>query len=260
MTATDFSKVRLDCRDDGVRVLTLTDPAKRNAIGPDMQRELIEVARRLGTDEGGRVLVVTGEGTAFCAGADLVALFDVEGASPSTMRARQLGYYESFLWIRGLRYPTVAAVNGPAVGAGLNLALACDIVFAGPDAKFSATFSRLGLHPGGGCTHFLTEAMGPRAALATLLLGRTLDAGAAVARGLAEQVSEDAVADALAFAARVAALEPSLAQDIKKSVRIAEEGSFEATIAFESSAQAASAFNPGVIEAIRAVGRTTRPS
>ncbi len=254
----DFTKVRLERREDGVRVLMLTDPSKRNAIGPQMRSELIAVSRQFADDDGARALVVAGAGTAFCAGADLGAIFDVEGASPATIRARELSYYESFLWIRDLPYPTVAAVDGPAIGAGLNLALACDIVIAGADARFGATFAKLGLHPGGGCTYFLTQAMGPRRALATLLLGRTLDAETAVAHGLAERVADDSLADALEFASRIAALEPSFARDLKQAVRLAATGSFESVIAFESWAQAGTAFNPGVIEGIRAAGRSTR--
>lgn len=257
-TAGTFTKLRLESGDDGVRVLTLADPDKRNAIGPQMQDELFDVARRLQSDEDARVLVIAGEGSAFCAGADLMAVFDTEGATPSMIRARELSYYQSFLWVRELPYPTVAAVQGPAIGAGLNLALVCDIVIAGPGAKFGATFALLGLHPGGGCTYLMTRSMGPRRALSALLLGRTLGAEEAHELGLAETVVDDPREHALTMASRIAALEPSLARDIKRAVQIAAEDSFEATLGFESWAQAATAFNPGVLDGIRAAGRSTR--
>ncbi|WP_307828620.1 enoyl-CoA hydratase-related protein [Antrihabitans sp. YC2-6] len=251
-------KIRIERHDDGVRVLVLDDPAKRNAIGPEMRAELNSAAQQLTDDADARCLVVTGSGSSFCAGADLIALFDVDGASPSEIRARQLSYYESFLWLRELPYPTVAAVNGHAIGAGLNFALACDIVIAGPASKFGASFAKLGLHPGGGCTSFLTQRIGSGRALRTLLLGLTLDGGEAHAQGLADVYAEDPRADALSFAASVASLQPSLARDIKRSVSIAASSSFDVTIGFESWAQAASSFNPGVREGIRAAGRTTR--
>jgi enoyl-CoA hydratase len=253
-----FVRIRLDEHPDGVRVLTLADPDKRNAIGPEMRLELIAARERLASDPDARCLVVTGEGKAFCAGADLGAVFDIEGATPSVIRARQLSYYEAFLKLRDLPYPTIAAVNGAAIGAGLNLALVCDITIAGPYARFGATFAELGLHPGGGCTFFLTQGLGPGRALRTLLLGRSLNQAEAYAEGLAEEIADDAVEAALTLAGKVAALSPALAQDMKRTVRIAASGDYDATVAYESYAQAATAFEPGVVEGIRAAGRTTR--
>jgi enoyl-CoA hydratase len=257
-TDTTFTRLTLERRDDGVRILTLNDPDKRNAIGPELREELVAAGRALAADAEARCLVVTGAGSAFCAGADLGQLFDVEGATPSAMRARQLSYYESFLALRALPYPTVAAVHGPAVGAGLNLALVCDIVVAGPGARFGVTFAKLGLHPGGGCTYYVTQRLGAGRALRTILLGRTLGGEEACTLGLADELADDPLATAIATAERIAALEPSLARDMKQAVAIAATGDFDATVGFEAHAQAASAFNPGVIEGIRAAGRTTR--
>ncbi|MGH3241246.1 MAG: enoyl-CoA hydratase-related protein [Spirillospora sp.] len=253
----EFDRLRLECRPDGVRILTLNDPGKRNAIGPEMRGELLAVAGRLQADEDARCLVVTGAGSAFCAGADLMAIFAVEDATPAATRARQLAYYDSFLWLRDLPYPTIAAVGGHAIGAGLNLALVCDVTIAGPGARFGATFARLGLHPGGGCTYFLTQVMGPGRALRTLLLGRTLDGRAAYDEGLADEFAEDPLDAALTLASAVAGLDPALARDMKRAVAIAANGSFEAAVGFESWAQAASAFSPGVQDRIRASGRST---
>ncbi len=254
---TEFDKIRIERHDDGVRVLVLDDPEKRNAIGPDMRLELLEAAEQLSTDTETRCLVVTGSGTSFCAGADLMAIFGVNGATPSSMRARQLSYYESFLWLRELPYPTVSAVNGHAIGAGLNLALACDITIAGPNARFGATFAKLGLHPGGGCTYFLTERLGRGRALRTVLRGRTLDGAQAHDEGLADVYADDPLGEALTLAHSVADLQPSLARDMKQAVNLAAENSFDVTVGFESWAQAASAYNPDVQDAIRAAGRTT---
>ena len=258
LTSNLFQKITVESREDGVRVLTLDDPVKRNAIGPEMREELLIAARRLSDDRDARCLVVTGTGSSFCAGADLEALFDVDGATPAQLRARQLSYYESFLWLRDLPYPTIAAVDGHAIGAGLNLAVVCDIVVAGPNAKFGATFSKLGLHPGGGCTWFLTQRIGAGRALRALLLGLTLDGSQAFSEGLADIYIDDPLKEALASAIAIAALEPSLARDMKRSVRTATNSSFDVTVAFESWAQAASAFNPGVLQGIREAGRTTR--
>ncbi|MBS1887881.1 MAG: enoyl-CoA hydratase/isomerase family protein [Actinobacteria bacterium] len=249
--------LRLERRADGVRNLILDDPDKRNAIGPVMREELLAAVSDLRADAEARVLVVSGAGKAFCAGADLGAIFDSGGRTPAEMRDRQLAYYESFLGIGDLPFPTVAAVDGAAIGAGLNLALVCDITLAGPHAKFGVTFAKLGLHPGGGCTYFLTRAVGPGRALRAMLLGSVIGGEEAARIGLADDYSEDPLAAAEELATAVAQLEPSLARDMKKAVAIAAADSLEAAVGFESWAQTASAFYPGVVEGIRAAGRST---
>lgn len=233
--------VRTTDHGDGVRLVTLTDPDRRNAMSEAMGAELRAAVARCAADEV-RVLVVTGEGSAFCAGADLPALFGDPDRPARVIRDRLNEYYRAFLDVRDLAIPTVAAVNGPAVGAGLNLALACDLRVAGPEATFGATFTRIGLHPGGGCTWFLVEALGAHRAMRTLLLGETLDVAAAVHAGLADGPVEDPLAAALELAGRLAASEPGLVADVKRSVRVAvETGSLEATQEIEAWAQAASA-------------------
>ena len=179
-----MTKVRLEARDAGVRLLTLTDPERRNAMGDEMGAQLRTAAGEVAADPDARALVVTGAGSAFCAGADLPAMFGDADRPVTDTHAYLQGYYQAFLALRELAIPTIAAVHGPAVGAGLNLAMACGVRIAGRDAAFGATFARIGLHPGGGCTHFLVEAIGPSRALRTLLLGDTLDAERAVAWGL----------------------------------------------------------------------------
>ncbi len=244
-----MAKVRVDTHDDGVRLVTLTDPDRRNAMDDAMGAELIAATTALRDDPATRVVVVTGEGRAFCAGADLPALFG-DAEVPVPARAERLsGYYRAFFSVLELPLPTIAAVNGPAVGAGLNLAMACDVRIAGPQAAFGATFTNIGLHPGGGCTWFLVQALGASRALRTLLLGETLDAETAVAAGLADGVEPDPVAAALDLAGRFAQVEPALARAVKRSVKIAvDTGDLEAVVAFETWAQAASASSPRLQE------------
>lgn len=240
-----MAKTRLEHTGDGVWLLTLTDPERRNAMDEAMGAELLDAAARLGADEAARVLVVTGEGEAFCAGADLPALFGDPSRPVDEVRDRLQRYYRGFLALRELPLVTIAAVNGPAVGAGLNLALACDLRVAGPRAAFGATFTRIGLHPGGGCTWFLVRALGPARALRTLLLGETLDAATAAAWGLAEGPEDEPVAAALDLARRISAVEPELARHVKRAVGLAvETGDFGTVLEYESWAQAASTASP----------------
>jgi enoyl-CoA hydratase len=239
------AKVELEARDDGVRLVTLTDPDRRNAMGDEMGAELLDAAREVAGDGDARALVVTGAGSAFCAGADLPAMFGDADRPVADTHAYLQGYYRAFLALRELAIPTVAAVNGPAVGAGLNLALACGVRIAGREATFGATFARIGLHPGGGCTHFLVEAIGPSRALRTLLLGDTLDAEQAVAWGLAEGPEDDPLGAALDLAGRFGQVEPALARHIVRAVRLAASThDLDAVLEYESWAQAASASSP----------------
>jgi enoyl-CoA hydratase len=239
------TRVRLDARDHGVRLITLTDPERRNAMGEAMGAELIATCQTVLEDADARAVVVTGEGTAFCAGADLPALFGDADRPTAEIHARLQHYYRAFLAVRELPLPTIAAVNGPAVGAGLNLALACDLRVAAPTALFAATFTRIGLHPGGGCTWFLVQALGASRAFRTLLLGEEIDAAQAVAWGLAEGPDSDSVTAALELAGRFAKVDPQLARHVKRAVAIAvETGDLGATLEYETWAQAASASSP----------------
>jgi enoyl-CoA hydratase len=244
-----MSKVSVATQAEGVRLVTLTDPQRRNAMDAVMGAELIAATAALREDPDARVVVVTGEGKAFCAGADLPALFG-DAERPVTQTHDELQqYYRAFFSVLELPLPTIAAVNGPAVGAGLNLAMACDVRIAGPRAAFGATFSKIGLHPGGGCTWFLVRALGQSRALQTMLLGDPLDAEKAVAWGLAEGIEDDPVAAAVALAQRFAGVDPTLARNIKRSVGIAvETGDLRAVLEYESWAQAASASSPQLQE------------
>ena len=258
MTAlTGLEALSFDRRSDGVRLLRLDDPEKRNAIGPRMRDELLIVAEELSRDDAARALVVTGDSRSFCAGADLNAIF-ADGQNIDETRESQLSYYRSFLWLRDLDIPTIAAVDGHAIGAGANLALACDIIIAGPGAKFGITFSHIGLHPGGGCTYFLTQRLGAGRALQLILAGDTVSGEESVATGLADLYAEDPVADALALAIRTARLDRDLVSDIRTAVRLAENTDFDAVLGYESWAQAASSLREGVRESLRASGRSTR--
>lgn len=243
-----MSKVTLAAEGAGLRVLTLNDPDKRNIINEEMRKDLRDGIIRVREDPDATALVVTGAGSAFCGGADLPAVFGDNSRSVATIRDDLHQVYESFLELRSLSIPTIAAVGGPAVGAGLNLAMACDIRIAGPKAKFAATFSRIGLHPGGGCTWFLVQAMGEQRALKLLLDGGTVTGSDAVKEGLAVSVEDDPLATAVELARAYATMDSQLTRDIKKAVRAAARDGFEASLELESWAQASSATKPAIQE------------
>ena len=198
--------------DDHIAVLTVNDPDRRNAVTPAMSTQLRAAVEQAEADADVHAVVVTGAGKAFCAGADLSALG--EAAEEGLLQL-----YDGFMAVGRCPLPTIAAVNGAAVGAGLNLALAADVRIAGLKAVFDARFQQLGLHPGGGATWMLHRAVGPQVARAVLLFGMRLDAEAAVRHGLALNVSDDPVAAAVQLAAGPAAAPRQIVLATKATMR-----------------------------------------
>ncbi len=213
MTSPTFKTLQLDI-EDRVAVLTLDDARRRNAITLPMVEEIGVVFDQLeASDEVGAV-VVTGAAPAFCAGADLSHL---QGAAREGLRR----IYEGFLRVGRSTLPTVAAVNGAAVGAGMNLALVCDLRLAAHGAKFDCRFLDLGLHPGGGHTWMLRQLGGSQLVTAMVLFGQALDGRAAQDHGLVwESVPDDELLDrAKAVAARAASAPEPLVKQVKDTLR-----------------------------------------
>jgi enoyl-CoA hydratase len=179
---------------DRVALITVNDPNRRNAVTDEMSAPLRAAVEGAEADRDVHAVVITGAGKAFCAGADLSALG--VAAEEGLLRI-----YDGFMAIANCVLPTIAAVNGAAVGAGMNLALAADVRIAGPHAMFDPCFQKLGIHPGGGATWMLQRGLGPQVARAALLFGMRFDADTAVAHGLALRKADDAVAAALELAA-----------------------------------------------------------
>ncbi|HEX6311517.1 MAG TPA: enoyl-CoA hydratase-related protein [Acidimicrobiia bacterium] len=228
-----------------VRVLTLDDPERRNALTAALVDEIVAAVEAADADDEVGALVVTGAPPAFCSGADVgnLAALGAQGAT----RARGSdagslrGVYEGFLRVLRSPLPTVAAVNGAAVGAGFNLALACDLRIAARSARFDSRFLRLGIHPGGGHVWLLERAVGPQAAAAMLLFGERVDGERAAELGLAWRcVDDDAVLrEAIALAERAAAVPREVATRAKATVREAPwQPDFEAAVTTELERQA----------------------
>jgi enoyl-CoA hydratase len=201
----------------GVATVTLADAERRNALTLPMVTEIIDTFDRLEADPAVGAVVVTGDGPAFCAGADLSHLSSsADGGAESGLRA----IYEGFLRIGRSPLPTLAAVNGAAVGAGMNLALICDVRLAAQRARFDTRFLQLGLHPGGGHTWMAQRIAGPQTVLATVLFGEVLDGAEAERVGLVWRcVPDDALLPAAQVMAERAASGPhELARRIKATI------------------------------------------
>ncbi|CAA9256188.1 MAG: Enoyl-CoA hydratase [uncultured Acidimicrobiales bacterium] len=206
--------LRVDVDSDRrVAVLTLNHPERRNSLSLELVEGIIAAFDDLESRDDVGAVVITGAPPAFCAGADLSQLGE----------SREEGLrkiYEGFLRAGRSPLPTIAAVNGAAVGAGMNLALCCDIRIAARRARFDTRFLELGLHPGGGHTWMLQRAVGPSVAAALVLFGEVLDGAAAERCGLAWRcVDDDALLEtSITIAAKAAAAPPALARRVKDTM------------------------------------------
>jgi enoyl-CoA hydratase len=198
--------------DNHVALVTVNDPERRNAVTAEISAGLRAAVDAAEANNDVHALIVTGAGKAFCAGADLSALGE---ATEDGLRS----IYDGFLAVANCALPTIAAVNGAAVGAGLNLARAADVRIAGPAALFDPRFQKLGIHPGGGATWMLQRAVGVQAARASLLFGMRFDAETAVRYGLALEVADDPVAAAKELAAGPASAPRDVVLATKASMR-----------------------------------------
>jgi enoyl-CoA hydratase len=199
---------------DGVATLTLNNPAERNTLTKPLVEEIVAAMDTAEADRTVGAVVVTGTAPAFCAGANLGNLSEATGDSLKVI-------YEGFLRVANSPLPTIAAVNGAAVGAGMNMALGCDVRLAAKSAKFDTRFMQIGLHPGGGHTWMLRRIVGPQGAAAAVLFGEILSGEEAARIGLAFRCYEDdeLLAGAQKMAARAAAAPRELIEVTKVTIR-----------------------------------------
>jgi enoyl-CoA hydratase len=198
---------------DRVATLVLNAPSERNTLTAALVGEIVAAMDALEADDAVGAVVVTGAPPAFCAGANLGNLAEADEESLGTI-------YEGFLRVARSPLPTLAAVNGAAVGAGMNLALACDVRIAAESARFDTRFLQIGIHPGGGHTWMLQRAAGYPTTMAAVVFGEVLDGKAAERVGLAWRCVPDAelLGAAQTMAARAASAPRELAIETKRTI------------------------------------------
>jgi enoyl-CoA hydratase len=206
------------------------------------------------------VVVVTGAGSAFCSGGDPRWIAGEPDASVDQLRTRMIAFYRAWLAIRRLEVPTVAAVNGPAVGAGLCLALACDIRYAAAGARFSAPFVRLGMNPGMAATHLLPAVVGEAQARELLLTGRMVGAEEALRLGLVSRcfADDDFAAEVRAIAEDIAGTAPIASRYTTVAMRAGGHRDLEAAVQWEALAQPITLATADLQEGV-AAAREKRP-
>ncbi|WP_449061462.1 enoyl-CoA hydratase/isomerase family protein [Planomonospora algeriensis] len=249
-----MDELLVDRRDDGVVVLTLNRPDRRNSMTDGMTERWRQAVGDLKRDGDVRCVVVTGAGSAFCSGGDLSWLADRGAEDVPALRDRMLGFYRTWLSIAELEVPTIAAINGAAVGAGLCFALACDLVYAAEDAKLLVPFTSLGLHPGMAATYLLPRAAGIGVAREMLLTGRTLLGAEAAATGLVTRAFPRAalLAEVLEIASATAANAPVATRLTKAALAGGGHADLDAALRWESLAQPVTMATGDLLEGLAA--------
>jgi enoyl-CoA hydratase/carnithine racemase len=258
---TDYTHLRLERTGDAVAVLTLDNPDQRNAMSEEMTSSWVAAVDQLAADRSVRAVVVTGEGSAFCSGGNTSWIASEPDATVAELRERMLPFYRAWLSIRRLEVPTIAAVNGAAIGAGLCLALACDIRYAAAGARLGVPFVQLGMHAGMGGTYLLPEAVGSAHARDLLLTGRVVDAEEALRLGLVSRViARDAFrSEVLATAAGIAGTAPIASRLTKLALTDGGHADLESCLQWEALAQPVTLATADLQEGIRAAREKRRP-
>lgn len=256
-----MNPIRLERLDGGaVALLTLDRPEKRNALDRELGVAMRAAVDELCSDPPLRAAVLTGAGDAFSAGGDLDFIAENARRTPEENRRAMLDFYRLYLSVRSLPVPTVAAVNGAAVGAGLCLALACDVRYVALSARVGLNFVRLNLHPGMGGEYLLARLVGPAAAAELLLTGRLIPGTEAARIGLCSAAfpAAEVVPRSLDLAREIAAAGPLAVRQTVRTLRAADDAALEGVLEREAACQAENYATRDLLEGVAAI-RERRP-
>jgi enoyl-CoA hydratase len=254
--------LRVERRPSGVVVLTLTLPELRNAMTAELTAAWTAAIAELKADPAVRAVVVTGEGSAFCSGGDLSWIGESPDLTVPAIRDRMLPFYRAWLTIRDLEVPTIAAINGPAIGAGLCLALACDLRYAASGAPMSVPFTALGMHSGMAATYLLPATVGIAAARELLLTGRRVDADEALRLGLVNGVyaAEELLDKSIEIAEEIAGNGPIAVRLTVAGLRGGIPRSLDDALAYEALAQPTTFASADLTEGLAAAKERRKPN
>ncbi len=246
---------------DRICILTLNDPDQLNAMSEEMSVGFRDTITALSEDERVKVLVLTGAGRAFSAGGNLDTIASGYRGDPGIQKKSSFEFYSRFLCIRKLGIPTIAAVNGHAVGAGACLALACDMRMAGESAVFGFPFARIGLHPGMGAEFFLQRLVGEARTFELLMTGTMIGGAHAHAMGLVNHVVPDNVLmdRTLALAGTIAAMPDLPIKMMKESIPAARQSTLEETLLRQAAYQSINYMTKDFKEGIDALRERRKP-
>ena len=250
---------------DHVATLTLNQPDSLNAMSPEMGQEIRTAVDELNQRDDARVVVVRGAGRAFSAGGNLDRLEEEAQAARGEKTGQGIGggrsFYSLYLSVRDLKMPSIAAINGHAIGAGLCFALGCDMRVVHEKAKLGMTFVRVGIHPGMAATWNLPRLVGPAMAAELLYSGRLLGAEEAVRIGLANRAASMEEFDAVVhdLATQIAGSAPVAVRAVKETLRGTFDRTIEDAIGMEADQQAMTFTTTDSLEGIAAIREKRAP-
>ena len=248
---------------DGIATLTLNRPERLNALGGTLRQDLHDAVTRAGADPEVRVMVVTGAGKGFCSGGDVKAMDEAKAGQRERPLIEKIapGRDRTLLAMREAPQPIIAAVNGAAAGAGMNLALGCDLRIASTAAKFTQAFVKRGLHPDWGGTYFLPRVVGMAKACEMIFTGEVIDAAEALRLGIVSRVvaPEELLPTAYEVARRIAAGPPVAIRLAKRSLYANEDLDLRGALQMETMAQNICFETEDATEGIRAFGEKRAP-
>jgi enoyl-CoA hydratase len=253
-------------RQDDIVTLTFNDPSRRNAMTQAMGERFAELTAGLRDDANVRAVILTGAPPAFSAGGDMEMINDRAeegrarpGIARRSIRDTMRAFYKLFLSVRDIPCPTLAALNGHAIGAGLCVALGCDLRFVAADAKLGLNFTKLGLHPGMGASWTLPRLVGPAMAAELLYTSRIFSGEEAAAMGLASRAlpREKVLPHARGVANEIAECAPMAVRGLKRALDRSLDSSIEDQLSFEASEQSICFESQDVHEGL-AAGRERR--
>jgi 2-(1,2-epoxy-1,2-dihydrophenyl)acetyl-CoA isomerase len=226
---------------DRIATLTLNRPERLNALGDSLREDLHDALLRSAEDDAVRVLVITGAGRGFCSGGDVKAMSERDRAGAGSPLKEKVAPQRdrTVLAMRDCPKPIIAAVNGAAAGAGMNLALACDMRIASTAAKFAQAFVKRGLHPDWGGSYFLPRVVGTAKACELIFTGETIDAAEALRLGIVNAVVEPEalMPKAYELAGKIAAGPPIAIRLAKRAIYHNLEVDLRAGLEYETYAQ-----------------------
>jgi 2-(1,2-epoxy-1,2-dihydrophenyl)acetyl-CoA isomerase len=247
--------VLLEAKHEGIATLVLNRPDRLNALNNELALAINEALGRIAEDDAVRVVVITGAGRAFCAGGDLAAIGKRrQGRETQSLEPLLRSGMQAVLRMRTIPQPVIAAVNGAAAGAGMNIALAADIRIAAEEATFGQNFSKVGLFPDYGGTYFLPQLVGPAKAAELFYTGEMIDARTALSLGIVNHVVPSARLEAeVKSLAQKIALGPALAiRAVKKTLFGAEKKKLSEALEHEVREQIGCYLSEDCSEGIRA--------
>lgn len=256
-----FEHLRLERPAPGVVRLVLDNPSQRNAMTDAMTASWGRAIEQIKADPDVRVVVVTGAGSAFCSGGNPAWIAGEPDADVDYLRTRMIAFYRAWLAIRSIEVPTIAALNGHAVGAGLCMALACDIRYAAAGARLSVPFVKLGMNPGMAATYLLPNVVGAANARELLLTGRTVDSAEALRLSLVSRVfdDDDFAAEVQQIAEGIAGTAPIASRYTKVALRDRGHADFDSAVQWEALAQPITLATADLQEGVSAAREKRKP-